>query len=54
MDKTIKLGPNQFSLQATIEHHEHSIYSGHDTTAVLCFSIDVVLTLSNTIQMPAL
>ena len=31
MDMTVRLGPLKFSLQATIDHHEPSIHSGHYT-----------------------
>ena len=34
MDMTVVLGYHKFSLQATIDHHGPSIYSGHYTTSV--------------------
>ena len=36
MDTTIRLGPFEFSLQATIEHHGSSIDSGHYTASINC------------------
>ena len=36
MDMTVVLGYHNFSLQATIDHHGPSIYSGHYTTSVNC------------------
>ena len=36
MDMTVVLGYHKFSLQATIDHHRPSIYSGHYTTSVNC------------------
>ena len=36
MDMTVVLGYHKFSLQATIDHHGPSIYSGHYTTSVNC------------------
>ena len=36
MDATITLGPCQLSLQATIDHHGHSMYSGHYIIFVKC------------------
>ena len=36
MDVTIALGPHKFSLQATIDHHGPSMYSGHYTTPINC------------------
>ena len=34
MDTTVRLGPFQFSLQATIDHHGPSIDSGHYTASI--------------------
>ena len=36
MDMTVVLGYHKFSLQATLDHHGPSIYSGHYTTSVNC------------------
>ena len=36
MDMTVVLGLDKFSLQATIDHHRPSIYSGHYTTFIKC------------------
>ena len=36
MDTTVRLGPLKFSLQATIDHHEPSIHSGHYTASINC------------------
>ena len=36
MDMTVVLGYHKFSLQAIIDHHGPSIYSGHYTTSVNC------------------
>ena len=36
MDMTVVLGYHKFSLQATIDHHGPSIYSGYYTTSVNC------------------
>ena len=35
-DTTIMLGPHQFSLQATVDHYGHAIYSGYYTTIIYC------------------
>ena len=35
MDMTIVFGPHKISLQATIDHHGPSMYSGHDNTHCL-------------------
>ena len=36
MDMTVLLGLHQFSLQATIDHHGPSMYSGHYTAFINC------------------
>ena len=36
MDTTVRLGPLQFSLQATVDHHGPSIDSGHYTASINC------------------
>ena len=36
MDMTVELGLHKFSLQATIDHHGPSMYSGHYTTSINC------------------
>ena len=36
MDMTVVLGLHKFSLQATIDHHGPSIYSGHYTASINC------------------
>ena len=36
MDATVRLGPLEFSLQATIDHHGPSIHSGHYTASINC------------------
>ena len=36
MDMTIVLGLHKFSLQATLDHHGPSMYSGHYTTSINC------------------
>ena len=36
MDTTVRLGPLNFSLRATIEHHGPSIHSGHYTASINC------------------
>ena len=36
MDTTVRLGPLKFSLQATIDNHGSSIYSGHYTASINC------------------
>ena len=36
MDTTVRLGPLKFNLQATIDHHGPSIYSGHYTASINC------------------
>ena len=36
MDMTVVLGLHKFSLQATIDHHGPSMYSGHYTTSINC------------------
>ena len=36
MDMTMVLVPHEFSLQATIDHHEPYMFSGHYTTSINC------------------
>ena len=36
MDMTVELGLHKFSLQATIDHHGPSMYSGHYTASMNC------------------
>ena len=36
MDMTVVLGLHKFSLQATIDHHGPSMYSGHNTASINC------------------
>ena len=36
MDMAVVLGLHKFSLQATIDHHGPSMYSGHYTTSTNC------------------
>ena len=36
MDMTVVLGLHKFSLQATIDHHGASMYSGHYATSINC------------------
>ena len=36
MDMTVLLGLYKFSLQATIDHHRSSMYSGLYTTSINC------------------
>ena len=36
MDMTVVLGLHRFSLQATIDHHGPSMYSGHYTASINC------------------
>ena len=36
VDTTVRLGPLQFSLRATIDHHGPSIHSGHYTASINC------------------
>ena len=36
MDTTVRLGPLEFSLQATIDHYGPSIYFGHYTASINC------------------
>ena len=36
MDTTVRLGPLEFSLRATIDHHGSSIYSGYYTASINC------------------
>ena len=36
MDMIVELGLHKFSLQATIDHHGPSMYSGHYTVAINC------------------
>ena len=36
MDMTVVLGLHKFSLQATIDHHGPSMYSGHYTASINC------------------
>ena len=37
MDATVMLGPLEFSLRATIDHHGPSIHSGHYTASINCW-----------------
>ena len=39
MDMTVVLGLHKFSLQATIDHHGPSMYSGHYTASINCCRI---------------
>ena len=36
MDMTVALGLHKFSLQATIDHHRPSMYSGHYISSINC------------------
>ena len=36
MDMTVVLGLHKFSLQATMDHHGPSMYSGHYTASINC------------------
>ena len=36
MDLTVAFGLHKFSLQATIDHHGPSMYSGHYTASINC------------------
>ena len=36
MDMTVVLGLHKFSLQATVDHHGPSMYSGHYTASINC------------------
>ena len=36
IDMTVVLGLQKFSLQATIDHHEPSVYSGHYIASINC------------------
>ena len=37
MDMTVVLGLHKFNLQATIDHHGPSMYSGHYTASINCY-----------------
>ena len=36
LDHNLWLGPFQFKLQATVDHHGYSIHAGHYTTSIIC------------------
>ena len=38
-DMTVVLGLHKFSLQATIDHHQPYMYSGHYTASINCCKI---------------
>ena len=46
MDTTVRLGPLQFSLRATINHHGPSIYSGHYTAFINCCKKHSIATIT--------
>ena len=46
MDTTVRLGPLKFSLQATVDHHGPSIYSGHYTTSFNCLKKHSIATIT--------
>ena len=41
MDMTVVLGLHKFSLQATIDHHGPSMYSGHYTASINCCKLTI-------------
>ena len=43
MDATVMLGPLEFSLRATIDHHGPSIHSGHYTASINCWEKNILL-----------
>ena len=46
MDTTVTLGPLQFSLRATINHHGPSIHSGHYTAFINCCKKHSIATIT--------
>ena len=46
MDTTVRLGPLKFSLQATVNHHEPSIDSGHYTASINCCKKHSIATIT--------
>ena len=47
MDTTVRLGPLEFSLRATIDHHGPSIHSGHYTASINCCIKNILLQRSH-------
>ena len=43
LDTTVMLGPLQFNLQATIDHHGPSIDSSHYTASINCCKKNILL-----------
>ena len=46
MDTTVRLGPLEFSLQATIDHHGPSIHSGHYNVSINCCKKHSIATIT--------
>ena len=46
MDTAVRLGPLEFSLRATIDHHGPSIHSGHYTASVNCYKKHSIATIA--------
>ena len=44
MGMTVVLGLHKFSLQATIDHHGPSVYSGHFTKSISCWKKSIATT----------
>ena len=46
MDTTVRLGPHQFSLRATIDRHGLSIHCGHYTASINCCKKHSIATIT--------
>ena len=46
LDTTVRLGPLKFNLQASIDHHEPSIDSGHYTASINCCKKHSIATIT--------
>ena len=47
IDTTVRLGPFEFSLRATIDHHGPSIHSAHHTASINCCRKNILLQRSH-------
>ena len=56
LDLYIKLGPNKFSLQASVEHYGYSMNSGHYTASINCcgkkFTVTIIKLLNVIARIP--